>query len=255
MRINWVYTIGKSDTAQSVLEKIIRQRENDLKTKAIRKAYTIREFALKLSHKGLALPSSKVSFSYKTVDLIRKAKERPVKIYRMLSNRLGLPYVLKPKWDKKERKIRTAEEILGRIEAIEKRHLREMKELYQMCDEIQDNIADKTLAALDEIKWVYNRGKIRTWAEVVDKLWRWKIEQERDRLFHSRRYERSKEMNHSFNKEIEVAVDMLSWVLIDNPWTHEYYEEPYEPNYNYKSVALGDEFLDEMPEFIQAEIE
>lgn len=223
MQRTWEYCISAEDTAQSVLNRIIRQRQRELKSKIKCSAYIVTEFRDK-AHGNNKLPNSSYAVSPIWIDkIIEQLKVGEQKTFNAvcshLQRRIGVPFVIRPSVPKGcQHRMRPTEEIALRLDKLTKQLRRETKELGLICGEIPAPVTSRVSGAFDAISWVYNGGRCRSWDAVYQRLYELKVEQERDRLFHVRRHANDRNMNNCFNEEINGAIAELNWVLVDNPF-------------------------------------
>lgn len=221
----WDYIAHKDDTAQSIVNLILRQRHADVKAGYKRVGYIVREFKDTFSPEvGGNLPNSYFALSPVTVDkIVEQLATKNLKTYTAVCNHLrdkiGVPYIVRPTIQKDSpRRIRSVEEIRCRLDKLQKKLTRETKELTLLCALTAPPISSRIVGAHDVMHWIYNGGKLRAWDAILNKLYELKIEQERDRLFHVRRHESDRNMNNCFNEEINGAIVEVNWVLVDNPF-------------------------------------
>lgn len=227
MQRTWEYCISVEDTAQSVLNRIIRQRQRELKSKIKCSAYIVTEFRDKVHTEAPGngkLPNNSYAISPIWLDkIIEQLKVGEQKTFNAvcshLQRRIGVPFIIRPSVPKGcQHRMRQTEEIALRLDKLTKQLRRETKELGRICGEIPAPVTSRVSGAFDVISWVYNGGRCRSWDAVYQRLYELKVEQERDRLFHVRRHANDRNMNNCFNEEINGAIAELNWVLVDNPF-------------------------------------
>jgi hypothetical protein len=226
MKIKWDYIARKDDTAQSILNLVLRQRHADIKAGYKRVGYVVREFKDGFSNEmpGGILPNNVFALSPVTVDkIVEQLANRNLTTYNAVCNHLqkkiGVPYIVRPYIPKDcKRRLRAPEEIRCRLDKLQKTLTRETKDLLSLGAAVAP-ATSRTSGARDVIHWIYNDGRVRQWDAVLNKLYELRIEQERDRLFHVRRHANDRNMNNCFNEEINGAIAELNWVLVDNPFS------------------------------------
>lgn len=223
----WEYFISTEDTAQTVLRRIIRQRQRDVKLGVRQPAYIVTEFRDKFHPEAPTgkIPNSSYAMSPVILDkVIERMNTGDYSQFNAVCNhlqrRIGVPFVIRPPvTNGYERRMRPKEEISLRVDKLARQLRKETKELANICGEIPPPVTSRISGAFDIMSWVYNGGRCRPWDAVFQKLYDLKVEQERDRLFHVRRHENDRNMNNCFNEEINGAIAELNWVLVDNPFS------------------------------------
>lgn len=168
----------------------------------------------------LKVPRDQIDGMIKEFNKKLSSKELYIAWLMTLERKMGIPAIAAGKLIEDKIFIRPLGDIADKLNKYRRRAKYEMKAIQDIypADEPQN---PKTVGALGELNWLFNNGNNRKCHEVADRLWKYIVHRERDKLFYYTRHPHQPSLHKCQDVELMSRISALRWAIFDkNPFVN-----------------------------------
>lgn len=211
----------KMPVALNVVDALVKQRSNDVKSGKASTSYVLCEFREEksLDVHGRQVESPQMIIPSRDIDYATESPDTRNILAAQIEQKLGVPHL--PPVDFvniKARPIKTQIEISARLEKTRRKAASELKSMREIgATDITDAQNPGTLGALEALSWLYNGGEKRDFSAIMKHLFARTVVRERERLFHIRRHPNQRALHVCHDDSIIEEIKVLQWAIGSNP--------------------------------------